>query len=167
MNHTLDTPQVVVFPPIVPLAATVIAILLQVELPLSWIAKWHDYARFPCAVLLLAIGTGLTVGGGRALRKNGTPVAPSLPTLVLVNDGVYRWSRNPMYVGGCLAMLGAAFLFALDWLLLVLPCSLLVLHFGIVKREERYLEWKFGDQYRGYASRVPRYLGRPAPAGRP
>lgn len=55
-------------------------------------------------------------------------------------------------------MFGAAFLFALDWLLLMLPVSLAVLHFGIIKREERYLESKFGDEYLRYGARVPRYF---------
>ena len=96
--------------------------------------------------------------GRRALTKNGTNVHPSLPTVVLVASGIYRWTRNPLYVGGCIAMFGAAFLCALDWLSLIFPLSLAVLHFGIVKREERYLERKFGDQYLSYAARVPRYF---------
>ena len=58
-------------------------------------------------------------------------------------------------------MLGVAFLGALDWLPLIFPLSLLVLHFGIIKREERYLERKFGVEYRSYASRVPRYFRLP------
>jgi protein-S-isoprenylcysteine O-methyltransferase Ste14 len=55
-------------------------------------------------------------------------------------------------------MLGVALMCALDWLPAIFPFSLLVLHFGIIKREERYLARKFGDQYLGYASRVPRYF---------
>ena len=101
----------------------------------------------------------MTARGGRALRSSGTNVQTSLPSLVLVDKGIYGWTRNPMYVGGSLAMFGAAFLFRLDWLPLIFPASLAVLHFGIVRREERYLEAKFGEEYLRYAARVPRYLG--------
>jgi protein-S-isoprenylcysteine O-methyltransferase Ste14 len=107
---------------------------------------------------LLVAGIGLIASGRYALRRNGTNVQTSLPTLVLVDHGIYRWTRNPLYVGGCLAMFGVAFLCTLDWLLLIFPLSLVVLHFGIIRREARYLERKFGDEYLGYASRVPRYF---------
>jgi protein-S-isoprenylcysteine O-methyltransferase Ste14 len=90
-----------------------------------------------------------------------TPHVVVFPPLVPLTRGIYRWTRNPLYVGGCLVMLGVAFLCALDWLPLIFPLSLLVLHFGIIKREERYLERKFGDEYLSYASRVPRYFRLP------
>jgi protein-S-isoprenylcysteine O-methyltransferase Ste14 len=54
-------------------------------------------------------------------------------------------------------MLGIAFVFALDWLVLLIVPSLLILHFGVVRREEQYLERKFGEQYRQYKLQVPRY----------
>ena len=56
-----------------------------------------------------------------------------------------------------LVIFGIALVFALDWLLLLIVPSLLVLHFGVVKREEEYLERKFGDRYRIYRSNVARY----------
>ena len=115
------------------------------------------YVRFPVGAALPTIGIGLVAGGRRALTRNGTNVQTSLPTLVLVDSGIYRWTRNPLYVGGCLAQFGLAFMCGLDWLPLFFPVSMVVLHFGIVKREERYLERKFGDAYLSYASRVPRY----------
>ena len=153
-----DTPRVVVFPPLIPILTVVSSILMQVFLPLRWFAHLNLFVRLPIGALLLVAGLGLMAGGRRALTKNGTNVRPSLPTLVLVDSGVFRWTRNPLYVGGCLAMFGAAFLCALDWLPVIFPLSLVVLHFGIIKREERYLERKFGDQYLRYATRVPRYF---------
>jgi hypothetical protein len=86
-------------------------------------------------------------------------VHPSRPALTLVESGVYGRTRNPMYVGGVLVMLGCAFVFALDWLPLLVVVSLVILHFGIVVPEEVYLERKFGHRYGRYKSRVPRYFG--------
>lgn len=134
------------------------SILIQLFFPLQLFAQLTAYVRAPIGAALLLAGIGLMASGRHALTRNGTNVAPSLPTLVLVDSGIYRWTRNPLYVGGCLAMFGVAFLCALDWLPLIFPVSLAALHFGIIKREERYLERKFGDEYSRYASRVPRYF---------
>ena len=158
MRRSEDTPQVLVFPPLIPLTTVVSSILLQLLLPLYVFAQLSAYLRVPVGVALLIGGIGLMVSGRHALTSSGTHVPPSLPTLVLVQSGIYRWTRNPLYVGGCSAMLGVAFLFELDWLPLIFPFSLAVLHFGIIKREERYLQRKFGEAYLCYASRVPRYL---------
>jgi protein-S-isoprenylcysteine O-methyltransferase Ste14 len=160
LNRTSDAPEIVIFPPLVPLATVAASILLQSLFPLNLLANLGVYARVPSGAMFLAIGLGLMAGGGRALRKKGTNVLPSQPAVVLVNNGIFAWSRNPMYLGGSTAMLGLAFVFALDWLLLLLPLSLLILHHGIIKREELYLERKFGDDYRRYAQRVCRYFGR-------
>jgi protein-S-isoprenylcysteine O-methyltransferase Ste14 len=158
MAISQDVPRVVVFPPLVRLITIASSILLQPLFPLHLFAHLNRYARLPLGAVLLLAGIGLMASGRSALTRMGTNVQPSLPTLVLVKTGIYRWTRNPMYVGGCVAMFGVAFLCSLDWLPLIFPASLVVLHFGIIKREERYLERKFGDEYLGYASRVPRYL---------
>jgi protein-S-isoprenylcysteine O-methyltransferase Ste14 len=153
-----DVPAVVVFPPLVPLITVVSSILIQLILPLHLIARLPMFVRVSIGALLLLSGIGMMASGRHALTSNGTNVPPSLPTLVLVDTGIYRWTRNPLYVGGCMAMFGVAFLCALDWLPLIFPLSLIVLHFGIIKREERYLHRKFGIEYLLYASRVPRYI---------
>jgi len=153
-----DIPEVVVFPPLVPLATVASSILMQVFFPLHLLALLTWRARLPLGVMLAAVGIALMASGRHALTSNGTNVPPSLPTLVLVDSGTYRWTRNPLYLGGCIAMFGIAALGALDWLPLIFPLSLAVLHFGIIKREESYLARKFGDRYLSYASRVPRYF---------
>jgi protein-S-isoprenylcysteine O-methyltransferase Ste14 len=92
------------------------------------------------------------------LIRRGTNVNPLRPTTALAMEGIFNWTRNPIYVGGTTAMIGIAFLFALDWLLVLVVPSLLVLHFAVVKREEEYLMRKFHEEYRRYTTRVPRYL---------
>ena len=158
MATSQDMPRVVVFPPLVPLITIASSISLQQLFPLQLFAHLNRNASLPFGAVLLLAGIGLMASGTGALTRMGTNVQPSRPTLVLVKTGIYRWTRNPMYVGGCVAMFGIAFLCKLDWLPLIFPASLVVLHFGIIKPEERYLEQKFGDEYLSYASRVPRYL---------
>jgi protein-S-isoprenylcysteine O-methyltransferase Ste14 len=77
---------------------------------------------------------------------------------VLVTDGVFKWTRNPIYLGMWIALSGGALAFAIDWLLiLVVPASVIV-NFAAVRPEEAYLEQKFGRAYRDYRRRVPRYV---------
>lgn len=92
------------------------------------------------------------------LRRRDLYVNPSQPTTRLVTDGVFGHTRNPLYVGVSVALCGLALIFDLDWILLLIVPSFVLLHFAVVRREERYLEQKFGDAYRHYKARVPRYF---------
>ena len=103
-------------------------------------------------------GLQTTSAGRRALLRRGTNVNPSQPTTALVTDGVFGRTRNPLYVGVSVALCGIALIFALDWILLLIIPSCVILDFAVVRREELYLEWKFGEAYLRYKECVPRYL---------
>lgn len=107
--------------------------------------------------LAVLAGAAIAGSGGRALARLGTNVNPLRPTLAVATGGVFARTRNPMYVGGGLAFMGLAIGLALDWVLLLLLPSFLLLHYGVIVPEERYLERKFGDPYRRYKASVPRY----------
>jgi protein-S-isoprenylcysteine O-methyltransferase Ste14 len=80
------------------------------------------------------------------------------PTTTIVESGPYRFTRNPIYLGMFLGLIGLAIAFNDLWLLVTLLPFALVIRYGVVAREEAYLERKFGDVYRGYRSRVRRWL---------
>ena len=153
-----DAPSVIVFPPLLPLACIGLDGLLQWLFPLQFLAGIPILARLLPGLLLLAAGLGLIVAGLCTLRRHGTNVLPSRPALTLIQTGVFVWTRNPMYVGGTVILFAVALVLALDWLLVLTVASLVVLHFGIVRREEAYLERTFGDAYRAYRVRAPRYF---------
>ena len=88
----------------------------------------------------------------------GTNVNPSLPTTVLVVDGPFQFSRNPMYLARTLLYLGLGLLANALCVFVALLPLLVVMHHGVIKREERYLEGKFGDAYRQYRAAVRRWL---------
>jgi protein-S-isoprenylcysteine O-methyltransferase Ste14 len=113
--------------------------------------------RVTIAALLWILGVWLVWKSAGAMRRVGTHVRPWIPTSDLARDGIYTRMRNPMYVGFFCCALGLAFIFRSDWsLILMVPLALLV-HFGVVLREERYLDRKFGEDYRCYMRAVPRY----------
>jgi protein-S-isoprenylcysteine O-methyltransferase Ste14 len=157
-DATFDRPDIMVFPPLIPLVTLAIACMLQWAAPLGWIASLDPPLRIGTGLFVVLAGLMITSSGRRALMKSGTNVNPSQPTTTLVTDGVFARTRNPLYVGGSIALCGIALVFALDWVLLLIVPSFVILHFTVVTREENYLEHKFGDVYRHYKARVPRYF---------
>ena len=152
-----DVPDVLLFPPLIPLGMLAVGAALQWLAPLGWSTYLGGW-RFGTG-LVVAVG-GLVVAflGVNALRRRGTNVSPTLPTLAIATGGIFAWTRNPIYVGGIALSAGLALVLGLDWTLLLHPFGLLLLHHGVVLREERYLTRKFGDAYRSYQATVRRYL---------
>ena len=156
-KSSTDHPKVIVFPPIILATTIALGSVLQWLWPIGLLATAIQTWRIPVGVAVILAGVLLAATGRRTLVRLGTNVSPLQPTAALATDGVFGWTRNPLYSGGMLVIFGIALVFALDWLLLLIVPSLLVLHFGVVKREEEYLERKFGDRYRIYRSNVARY----------
>lgn len=131
---------------------------------LDWLSQtfvlrvlFTSYQRIFLGLLLAAAGAALAIAAKRAFDGAATPVPPWLPTLHLATAGPYQWLRNPMYVGLGLITGGLGLALASDWTLALLVPAAILMHRGVVLREERYLEDKFGDAYRDYKDRVPRY----------
>jgi protein-S-isoprenylcysteine O-methyltransferase Ste14 len=155
-----DTPNVLIFPPLIPFSALVVGVVLNFFMPLNLLARVLFLARIVVGAIVFVVGIGMVIGANRIFQRIGTNVRPSQPTLALATKGMFTWTRNPMYVGGSFALLGIGIGFALDWVILLLVLSLPLVHYGIILREERYLERKFGDEYRRYKTNVPRYWWR-------
>ena len=110
------------------------------------------------ALALSIIGIAIILLAARTLVAGGTNVDPVLPTTAIVTAGPYRLSRNPIYVGLTLVYLGLTAALNTWWSVILLVPILAIMHLGVVRREERYLERKFGEPYRHYRARVRRYL---------
>ena len=150
-----DNPGVVAFPPLIFAAFAAVGIAMHFIAPVPLLPDWP--ARVVGIGLVFLAGT-LALWARRVMVAAGTNIRPDLPALTIVRDGPYRFTRNPMYLSLCLLQVAIGFLVD-DWvaLLLVVPLAL-VLHFGVILREERYLEAKFGDQYLELKRRVRRWL---------
>jgi protein-S-isoprenylcysteine O-methyltransferase Ste14 len=157
-----DHPGVIAPPPLIALATLVLGLLLDWLLPAYVLAVLLSFgARLVIGVGLVAAGAVLAVAAERQFRRTGTNVPPWKPALALATTGIYAHLRNPMYVGTGAMVAGLAIGLASDWTLVLLVPAALMLHRGVVLREEDYLERKFGEDYRQYKARVPRY-GWPA-----
>jgi protein-S-isoprenylcysteine O-methyltransferase Ste14 len=107
---------------------------------------------------LLGGGIVLTGWFQWTLRRNSTSVAYKEQPSNLVTDGPYQYSRNPGYLSAVLIHAGMASLTNRLGTVLLLPVHILLIHYGVIKPEERYLEREFGDNYLNYKAQVRRWI---------
>jgi len=151
-----DHPRIVAFPPLLWLINAIVSVLVHffvVSIPILP----QPFALILGIVCLLA-GPSLAWPALRTMRAAGTNVNPAKPALLIVRGGPYRFTRNPMYLALCLVQTAIGF-FLNDWitLLFVVPLAI-VLHFGVILPEERYLEAKFGEPYLALKREVRRWI---------
>jgi protein-S-isoprenylcysteine O-methyltransferase Ste14 len=156
MSDTADTAHVIVRPPIAWALAVLVGLTLQwvVSLPFmpaSVPAGWIGGIVFVLALALFAWAIA-------TMTRAGSNVPTNLPTTTIVETGPYRFTRNPIYLGMFLGLVGLAIAFDNLWLLVMLVPFAVVIRYGVVAREEAYLERKFGDAYRQYRARVRRWV---------
>ena len=156
MADTTDTANVIFRPPFAWAVAVLAGLALNWLMPLPFVpaaapAGWLGAMVF---VLALALFSWAIV----TITRAGSNVPTKLPTTTIVESGPYRFTRNPIYLGMFLGLIGLAIAFDNLWLLMMLVPFALVIRYGVVAREEAYLERKFSDVYRGYRSRVRRWL---------
>ena len=92
------------------------------------------------------------------MRQADTPSNPSKPVERIAKEGPFRYTRNPAYLAITLIYAGIASLANALWAVLLLPVALVVIRRGVIEREERYLEGKFGEEYLSYKARVRRWI---------
>jgi protein-S-isoprenylcysteine O-methyltransferase Ste14 len=156
MADTADTANVIVRPPIAWALAVLAGLALNWLAPLPFIAAAVPAAWLGAMVFALALA--LVAWAIATMTRAGSNVPTTLPTTTIVDTGPYRFTRNPIYLGMVLGLIGLAIAFNSLWPLLTLVPFALVIRYGVIAREEAYLERKFGDVYRRYRSHVRRWL---------
>jgi protein-S-isoprenylcysteine O-methyltransferase Ste14 len=155
MASSADSPGVIARPPLLYVAAFAVVLVCRWFRPMPIlgraVALWLGLA-------LVAIGIGTAIWGRRTMQAAGTNIDPTLPAMAIVTSGPFRFSRNPLYLALTTLYLGLTTAFNTWWGVVVLVPLLIVMHRGVVLREERYLEEKFGEGYRAYKARVRRWL---------
>ena len=155
LTNPRDTPGVIAPPPLILLGFVLLGLALDWLRPAAFLPSAVQYA---VGAALIALALALAAAAIVCFTRAGTNVPTRQPATALVVAGPYRFSRNPIYVGMILLVLGIGVMVDSVWLIgLALPFAF-VLRYGVIAREERYLAAKFGDAYRAYRERVRRWL---------
>lgn len=148
----------IAFPPLLVVGAMMAAVALEIVLPIDLLPPRLSPILFAVGGSAVAVAGILASWAILRFRSAGTHVEPFHPSLALVEDGPYRFTRNPMYIGLLLLQFGLSVMLSLEWgVLAVIPLAI-VLHIGVILREESYLRTKFGASYEAYLSRTRRWL---------
>jgi protein-S-isoprenylcysteine O-methyltransferase Ste14 len=153
-QSTADRANRIPWPPILYVVVAAVAYGLERVWPLPLA---YDGLKWPGVLIALA-GFGVAVAGASYFRSIGTPVDPTGSAKHLATGGLYRWTRNPMYLGGVILFTGLSLAFRSGWLLALVPVIAIGLQKLAIEREEAYLRRRFGDAYRAYCATVRRWI---------
>jgi protein-S-isoprenylcysteine O-methyltransferase Ste14 len=153
-----ERPNRLPWPPIIYTSGFALAWALQTAAP------WEAFDQ-ALSVVPKGIGLGLAASGFlldlaamSALVRSQTAILPNAASTALVSSGVYSLTRNPIYLGNTLLLIGFAIALRWSWLALVTPLTIVAVSRLAIMREEKHLEARFGDDWRAYAARVRRWI---------
>ena len=152
-----DNAGVILPPPLLYLAAVIALVGLRWlwPAPIFAASTFALYAGVILSIAALALGLWAVI----TLRRAGTNVDPRKTSTAMVAAGPFGFTRNPIYVGFTLLFLGITLALNCWWGLALLVPTLVVMHVGVIRREEYYLEKKFAADYLRYKYNVSRYVG--------
>src|SRR5215831_18503208 len=151
MDDSTDAARVIIRPPLAWGLAVIAGLALDWLAPLPLLPA--DLPAGGVGAMVFVLALVLFAWAIVTMTRAGSHVPTHLPTTTIVESGPHRFTRNPIYLGMFLGLIGLAIAFDNLWLLVMLVPFALVIRYGVVAREEIYLERKFGDVYRAYCSR--------------
>lgn len=154
-DKTADNAGVLTIPPLIYLVGFLLGILFHYYYPIKLLSESIKlWVAFP--LILMSIPTVLMAV--MHLKKAETSIDVRTPTTTVVTSGIYRFSRNPMYLALLLLYSGIGCWINSFWILIMLVPVIILVNLGIIKREEKYLEYKFGEEYLKYKATVRRWI---------
>ena len=152
-----DVARIVAPGPVLTAFCAVAALVGDYVFPVSLFSDLRAI-RLVTSIILFAAFLALGMAATYELRQQRTSPSPYEPTSRLATSGVYRLNRNPIYTGFVAFVLGFAPAANSLWFLVAACLLFVLLHYGVVKPEERYLSARFGAAYTSYCQQVGRWL---------
>ena len=150
-----DNAGVIIFPPLLYLIAIILGLMIGYIFPYHLLA---NNISILIGTLLFITGFTIISMAARKMNNNKTTINPSGTTTIIVKDGIYKFTRNPMYLSFTLIFIAILIMANAWWGMLMLIPLFLLVQKGIIEREERYLAKKFGGEYLNYKSKVRRWF---------
>jgi protein-S-isoprenylcysteine O-methyltransferase Ste14 len=158
MTDIQTRPNRVPWPPIIYLVAIAISIALGLLFPLPWISAPLSDILFAAGWLLVAAMVALDFSAMSTMARAKTTIRPDKASEHLVTTGAFSFTRNPIYLGNTLLMIGVGLITGIVWFLPLAIIAAFATQKLAIEREERHLEARFGKRYRDYAKRVRRWI---------
>lgn len=158
MNDISARPNRLPWPPIIYLAAIAVAILLAYLAPLPWFPGFFGDILFAVGWIAIAGAILIDISAMRTLSRARTTVMPNRGSEHLVTGGPYSFSRNPIYLGNTMIMVGVGLISGIAWFLPLALAAAIATQKLAIQREEQHLEIRFGKKYRDYCKRVRRWI---------
>jgi protein-S-isoprenylcysteine O-methyltransferase Ste14 len=157
-NAPPQTAAVIAPPPLILLAAAALGFVFESFAPASFSAFAQPSTLRAAGLALIALA--LLLGGLAAwqFRRARTALEPWKPSTALVTSGIFRFSRNPIYLGFLLVLVGLGLFRDSPWIVAMAAPLWAVYRVGVIAREEAYLARLFGEEYRAYCARTRRWL---------
>jgi len=155
MSEHKDHADVKIHPPVLTVIFIAIAYILKWTIPIPFVVS---SILENIGFVLVVIGFFLGVAAFLAFRKARTTLDPHGKVSAIVSDGIYRFTRNPIYLAFLLMLIGFPLNGGNYWGILLSPVFVIFMNSLVIEKEEAYLEKKFGDVYTSYKSRVRRWL---------
>ncbi len=150
-----DNPGVIALPPLIFLVFLALGVLIHNIFPLHFI---HGPLRNIVGAIFLAYSALISGLAILQMRRAGTNIDVRKPSTAIVTDGIFRYTRNPMYLSMALILIAISVLISNIWILILTPAFIIVIQKGVIEREERYLEGKFGTDYTSYKKNTHRWI---------
>ena len=150
-----DKAGVIAPPPLIYLGFIVVGLALEYLWPAPLLPQDVQYG---VGAALIAVAFLIAIPAFLRFRQAKTNVDPYKPTTAIISKGPFRWTRNPLYLALAILQLGAAAAVDGIWIALMIVPAVIVIRYGVIAREERYLERKFGDEYLSYKAAVRRWV---------
>ena len=157
MENKKDHPGIYVPPPIVYALIFLVAVFIQKKLPIDDSLFRQQLTKVVGAGLLI-IALFFLIRSLRQFLLSKNTLVTVMPANSLQTNGIYNITRNPMYLGLAIVYLGISCLIGNWWNIILFPLLLLLIQEYMIKREEKYLERRFGQVYLDYKSKVRRWL---------
>lgn len=155
MSEDKKGPSVKIPPPLIYVALMVLGYFVNTLIPISY-SFLATLKYFGIAVAFWGIIIPIYVS--HLFKKAETAIEPWKPTTNIITDGIFGISRNPIYLGFNFVPIGLGIFFNNVWILWSFIPSAIILQLLVIKKEETYLEEKFGDEYRAYKNKVRRWI---------
>jgi len=155
MENETDNPNVIAPPPLIFLSGLLVGGFVSWFFPIEFLPSVFSTVA---GVSFALAGFGIIAAAFVKMRRARTNVEPWKPTTAIIADGIYGISRNPIYLGMISIYLGVSCLFNSFWFLPPIILVLITMHYGVIRREEKYLERKFGGEYLNYKNSVRRWI---------